>query len=81
MKRITHAMLFSALMPHLEMEEREALDWGEKFLDHTSRRMLRKRLEYQGSNLPIGVGEFELARHRRRSVRFDEGPEWGGAAL
>jgi hypothetical protein len=81
MKRITHAMLFSALLPHLEMEERESLDWGEKFLDHGSRRLLRKRFEYQGSNLPIGTGALELARHRRRSTLVDyDGPEWGGAA-
>jgi hypothetical protein len=71
MKRITHAMLFSALLPQIEMEERQSLDWGEKFLDSASRRQLREQFEYQGSNIPLGVGEFELARHKRRSTRFE----------
>jgi hypothetical protein len=71
MRRITHAMLFSALLPQIEMEERQSLDWGEKFLDSASRRQLREQFEYQGSNIPIGVGQFELARHKRRSTRFE----------
>ncbi len=70
-KRMTHALLFSALLPHLEMEERSALDWGEKFLDSSSRRQLREQFEYQGSNLPIGLSEFDLARHKRRSTRYE----------
>ena len=38
MIKMTHAMLFSALLPQLEMESRQSLDWGEKFLDTGSRR-------------------------------------------
>jgi hypothetical protein len=81
-RKMTHALLFSALLPHLEMEERSSLDWGEKFLDSTSRRQLREQFEYQGSNLPIGRSDFDLARHRRRSTRFDSvqddpGMSWG----
>jgi hypothetical protein len=56
------------------MEERTSLDWGEKFLDHNSRRQLRDQFEYQGSNLPLGLSAFDLARHKRRSTRFDETP-------
>jgi hypothetical protein len=68
-KKITHAMLFSALLPHIEMEERQSLDWGEKFLDREARRQLRDRFEYQGSNIPVGANEFDLARYRRCSTR------------
>jgi hypothetical protein len=67
--RITHAMLFSALLPQLEMDERQSLDWGEKFLDSRARRQLREEFEYQGSNLPLGLTEIELARYRHRSTR------------
>jgi hypothetical protein len=73
MTRITHAMLFSALLPQLEMEERQSLDWGEKFLDSQARRQLREEFEYQGSDVPLGVSEIELARHTHRSTRQ---PEW-----
>ncbi len=69
MSRLTHAMLFSALQPQFEMEERQSLDWGEKFLDHGARRQLRNQFEYQGSNLPIGLSAIELARHKGRSTR------------
>jgi hypothetical protein len=77
---MTHALLFSALLPHLEMEQRSSLDWGEKFLDSGSRRQLREQFEYQGSNLPIGLSDFDLARHRRRSTRYDNG-EGDGAGV
>jgi hypothetical protein len=73
-------MLFSALLPQMEMEERQSLDWGEKFLDSASRRQLREQFEYQGSNIPIGVGEMDLARHKRRSTRFETDPGIGFAA-
>jgi hypothetical protein len=73
MTRITHAMLFSALLPQLEMEERQSLDWGEKFLDSQARRQLREEFEYQGSDVPLGVTEIELARYKHRSTRQ---PEW-----
>jgi hypothetical protein len=69
MSRLTHAMLFAALQPQLEMEERQSLDWGEKFLDYGARRQLRNQFEYQGSNLPIGLSAIELARHKGRSTR------------
>lgn len=69
MTKITHAMLFSALLPHIEMEERQSLDWGEKFLDRESRRQLRDRFEYQGSNIPVGASPFDWARHRNTSTR------------
>jgi hypothetical protein len=72
MTRITHAMLFSALLPQLEMEERQSLDWGEKFLDSRARRQLREEFEYQGSDVPLGVSEIELARHRHRTTRQQE---------
>jgi hypothetical protein len=72
MTRITHAMLFSALLPQLEMEERQPLDWGEKFLDSRARRQLREEFEYQGSDVPLGVSEIELARHRHRTTRQQE---------
>jgi hypothetical protein len=74
--RITHAMLFSALLPHLEMQERQSLDWGEKFLDGRAQRQLRSAFEYQGSNIPVGVEDFEIARHRHSSTRhFREGSQ------
>jgi hypothetical protein len=76
MKRITHAMLFSALLPHLEMEERQSLDWGEKFLDGRAQRQLRGQFEYQGSNIPVGVGDFEIARHKHRSTRQERYDVW-----
>jgi hypothetical protein len=76
-KKITHAMLFSALLPQIEMEERQSLDWGEKFLDSQSRRQLRERFEYQGSNIPVGASEFDLARHRHSSTRHGN---YGGSA-
>jgi hypothetical protein len=69
MTKITHAMLFSALLPQLEMEERQSLDWGEKFLDGSSRRQLREELEYQGSNVPLGSSALELARYKHQAVR------------
>jgi len=72
MTRITHAMLFSALLPQLEMEERQSLDWGEKFLDSQARRQLREEFEYQGSDVPLGVSEIELARYKHRSTRQQE---------
>ena len=72
MTKITHAMLFSALLPQLEMEERQSLDWGETFLDSRARRQLREEFEYQGSNLPLGLTELELARYRHRSTRPQE---------
>jgi hypothetical protein len=64
MTKITHAMLFSALLPQLEMEERQSLDWGEKFLDRSSRRQLREEFEYQGSNVPLGSSDLDLARFK-----------------
>jgi len=64
MTKLTHAMLFSALLPQLEMEERQALDWGEKFLDRSSRRQLREEFEYQGANVPLGSSELEVARFK-----------------
>ncbi|MDP9120868.1 MAG: hypothetical protein M3O15_05770 [Acidobacteriota bacterium] len=67
--KITHAMLFSALLPHIKMEERQSLDWGEKFLDSRAQRELQSQYEYQGSNIPLGIGEFELARHKRCTTR------------
>jgi hypothetical protein len=70
--KITHAMLFSALLPQLEMEERQSLDWGEKFLDSGARRQLREEFEYQGSNVPLGLTELELASYRHRSTRPQE---------
>jgi|HubBroStandDraft_3_1064219.scaffolds.fasta_scaffold18647_2 hypothetical protein len=76
MKKITHAMLFSALLPHIEMEERQSLDWGEKFLDGRARRQLRDQFEYQGSNIPVGLSEFELARHKRRTTRHERDDLW-----
>ena len=76
MKKITHAMLFSALLPQIEMEERQSLDWGEKFLDGRAQRHLRDQFEYQGSNIPVGMSEFELARHKRRSVRQERDDLW-----
>jgi hypothetical protein len=69
MTKITHAMLFSALLPQLEMEERQSLDWGEKFLDGSSRRQLREELEYQGSNVPLGLSELEIAPYRHQETR------------
>jgi hypothetical protein len=69
MTKITHAMLFSALLPQLEMEERQSLDWGEKFLDRSSRRQLREELEYQGSNVPLGLSELEVARYKHQDTR------------
>ena len=72
MTKITHAMLFSALLPQLEMEERQSLDWGEKFLDRSSRRQLREELEYQGSNVPIGLSELEVARYKHQVTRPQE---------
>jgi hypothetical protein len=66
-------MLFSALLPQLEMEERQSLDWGEKFLDGRARRQLAEEFEYQGANVPLGLSEFELARYKHRSTRQ---PEW-----
>jgi hypothetical protein len=79
-KKITPTVLFSALLPHIEMEERQSLDWGEKFLDPASRRQLRERFDYQGSNIPIGASEFALARHRRSSTRHCNEDLWLGAA-
>jgi hypothetical protein len=67
--KITHAMLFSALLPQLEMEERQSLDWGEKFLDRSSRRQLREEFEYQGSNVPLGLSELEVARYKHQDTR------------
>jgi hypothetical protein len=72
MTKITHAMLFSALLPQLEMEERQSLDWGEKFLDRSSRRQLRDEFEYQGSNVPLGLSELEVARYRNQATRPQE---------
>jgi hypothetical protein len=69
MTKITHAMLFSALLPQLEMEERQSLDWGEKFLDRSSRRQLRDEFEYQGSNVPLGLSELEVARYKHQATR------------
>jgi hypothetical protein len=69
MTKITHAMLFSALLPQLEMEERQSLDWGEKFLDRSSRRQLREEFEYQGSNVPLGLSELEVARYKHQAAR------------
>lgn len=69
MIKLTHAMLFSALLPQLKMEERQSLDWGEKFLDSRARSQLREEFEYQGSNIPVGVSEIELARYKHRSTR------------
>ncbi|HEV3459953.1 MAG TPA: hypothetical protein VHG32_25695 [Thermoanaerobaculia bacterium] len=79
-KKITRTVLFSALLPHIEMEERQSLDWGEKFLDTASRRQLRERFEYQGSNIPVGADAFELARHRHLSTRHGSSDNWLGAA-
>jgi hypothetical protein len=76
MKRFNRTMLFSALLPHIEMEERQSLDWGEKFLDTASRRQLRERFEYQGSNIPVGADPFELARHRHLSTRQVSDGDW-----
>jgi hypothetical protein len=70
--KITHAMLFSALLPQLEMEERQSLDWGEKFLDRVAQRQLREEFEYQGSNVPLGLTDLELARYKHRSTRPQE---------
>jgi hypothetical protein len=75
-KKITRTVLFSALLPHIEMEERQSLDWGEKFLDTASRRQLRERFEYQGSNIPVGAGEFEIARYRHTSTRQANDDSW-----
>jgi hypothetical protein len=72
MTKITHAMLFSALLPQLEMEERQSLDWGEKFLDGSSRRQLREEFEYQGSNVPLGLSELEVARYKHQVTRPQE---------
>jgi hypothetical protein len=69
--RITHAMLFSALAPQFEMEERQSLDWGDRFLDGRAQRQVRSQFEYQGSNIPVGAGEIEIARYRRCSTRSD----------
>jgi hypothetical protein len=69
MTKITHAMLFSALLPQLEMEERQSLDWGEKFLDRSSRRQLREEFEYQGSNVPLGLNQLEVARYKHQATR------------
>jgi hypothetical protein len=68
MTKITHAMLFSALLPQLEMEERQSLDWGEKFLDTRSRRQLHEEFEYQGSNVPLGLSELEVARYKHQTT-------------
>lgn len=76
MKKITRTVLFSALLPHIEMEERQSLDWGEKFLDTASRRQLRERFEYQGSNIPVGADEFDLARYRHCSTRHASEASW-----
>jgi hypothetical protein len=72
MTKITHAMLFAALLPQLEMEERQSLDWGEKFLDRSSRRQLRDEFEYQGSNVPLGLSELEVARYKHQVTRPQE---------
>jgi len=72
MTKITHAMFFSALLPQLEMEERQSLDWGEKFLDRSSRRQLREEFEYQGSDVPLGLSELEVARFKHQSTRPQE---------
>jgi hypothetical protein len=77
--RITTVMLFSALLPHIEMQERQALDWGEKFLDAKSKRQLRDQFEYQGSNIPLGVEKFDLARLRHCSTRHERVPQLGDA--
>jgi hypothetical protein len=78
-KKITRTVLFSALLPHIEMEERQSLDWGEKFLDTASRRQLRDRFEYQGSNIPVGANQFDLARFRHTSTRLANDANWLGA--
>ncbi len=74
MRRLSSAALFSALLPHIEMEERESLDWGERFLDTASRRQLRERFEYQGSNVPLGAKLLDFARHRNQTTRHP-GPD------
>ena len=79
MKKFNRTMLFSALLPHIEMEERQSLDWGEKFLDTASRRQLAERFEYQGSNIPVGADLFDLARHRHLSTRHGSDDNWLGA--
>jgi len=79
-KKFNRTMLFSALLPHIEMEERQSLDWGEKFLDTASRRQLHERFEYQGSNIPVGADPFALARHRHLSTRHGSDDNWLGAA-
>lgn len=68
--RYTRAMLFAALQPHMEMERRESLDWGERFLDRSSRRELRERWLFQGSNVPLGANVLDFARHRNRTTRL-----------
>lgn len=80
MNKISRTVLFSALLPHIEMEERQSLDWGEKFLDTASRRQLRERFEYQGSNIPVGATNVEIARHRHLSTRHGGDDNWLGAA-
>jgi len=75
-KKFNRTMLFSALLPHIEMEERQSLDWGEKFLDTASRRQLAERFEYQGSNIPVGAGPFDVARHRHLSTRHGSDDNW-----
>jgi hypothetical protein len=72
MTKITHAMLFSALLPQFAMEERQSLDWGEKFLEGPARRQLQEEFEYQGSNVPLGLSELELARYKHRATRPQE---------
>lgn len=67
--RLNTAVLFAALRPHLEMEERLSLDWGERFLDGPARRQLRDRFEYQGANIPAGARLLDFARHRNRTTR------------
>lgn len=72
--KLTHAVLFSALLPHIEMEERQSLDWGDRFLEGRAQREMRSFFEYQGSNIPVGASEFDIARHKHRSTRHERSP-------
>jgi hypothetical protein len=69
MSMLTHATLLASLLPQRKAEAPQALEWGEKFLDFAGRRRSRDRFEYQGSNLPVGLSDSELARHKGRNTR------------
>ncbi|HVT57717.1 MAG TPA: hypothetical protein VHR45_04900 [Thermoanaerobaculia bacterium] len=70
---MNNMLMFAALRPNRNLNDRESLDWAPHLLTGSSRREVLCAHEYHGADLPLGTPELEFDQHRRQTTRMVRG--------